>query len=121
MDTDDAMAEDLPTGTVTFVLGDIVGSTAMWEADADAAAESIAALDGLVGKLVQKHEGARPVEQGEGDSFVAAFASAADAARFAVTLQRAIGSQSWPARLSVRLGVHTGDTRVQDGLYRGDT
>lgn len=111
----------LPGGTVTFVLGDVVGSTAMWETDAEIAAEAIAALDGLVGKLVQAHDGARPVEQGEGDSFVAAFAHPSDAARFAVALQQALLDPSDGSRpLPVRVGVHTGEARLHDGVYRGE-
>jgi predicted ATPase/class 3 adenylate cyclase/DNA-binding CsgD family transcriptional regulator len=117
----DTMGE-LPTGTVTFVLGDVVGSTAMWEAAPDSAAQAIAGLDGLVDKLVDRHDGAKAIEQGEGDSFVAAFARAADAARFAVELQRSIGTLDWPddARPALRLALHTGEARLRDGLYRGE-
>jgi len=116
-------SDALPTGTVTFVLSDVVGSTAMWEARPEAAAETIAALDGLVDKLVDAHSGAKPVEQGEGDSFVAAFAHAGDAARFAVSLQRSLATVAWPddIRPGLRLALHTGDARLQDGLYRGES
>ncbi len=119
----DIAPERLPAGTVTFVLGDVVGSTAMWAHDSSAAAETIAALDGLVRKLVYAHDGACPVEQGEGDSFVAAFERAADAVAFACALQLSVSSSEWPGddRPFLRLGIHTGDARLQDGLYRGDT
>src|SRR6476659_6397451 len=79
-------SEHLPSGTVTFVLADIVGSTAMWEASPAATAEAVAALEGLVDSLVGEWRGVRPLEQGEGDSFVAAFGIAVDAARFAIEL-----------------------------------
>ncbi|MDP9333762.1 MAG: LuxR C-terminal-related transcriptional regulator [Actinomycetota bacterium] len=116
-------SEGLPSGTVTFVLADIVGSTALWERSPEATAEAVAALEGMVDKLVVAWRGARPVEQGEGDSFVAAFAHAVDAVRFAVELQSAIARETWPEGLvlSLRVGVHTGDARLEDGLYRGET
>ena len=51
----------------------------------------------------------RPVEQGEGDSFVAAFAPASDAVACALELQRAPLA---PIRL--RIGVHTGEVQLRD-------
>ena len=59
----------------------------------------------------------RPVEQGEGDSFVAAFARASDAVACALELQRAPLA---PIRL--RIGVHTGEVQLRDeGNYVGPT
>ena len=59
----------------------------------------------------------RPVEQGEGDSFVVAFARASDAAACALELQRAPLA---PIRL--RIGVHTGEVQLRDeGNYVGPT
>ncbi len=119
---EDDTSEALPTGTVTFVLGDVVGSTALWELRPEAATEMFATLDGLIAKLVDRHGGVKPIEQGEGDSFVGAFAHAIDAATFAVELQRSIATEPWSKEASprLRLGVHTGDARLQDGLYRGE-
>ena len=47
------------------------------------------ALDELLSDVVAAHDGVRPIEQGEGDSFVIAFARAADAVACALDLQRA--------------------------------
>ena len=59
----------------------------------------------------------RPVEQGEGDSFVVAFARASDAVAAALELQRAPLA---PIRL--RIGVHTGEMQLRDeGNYIGPT
>ena len=59
----------------------------------------------------------RPVEQGEGDSFVVAFARASDAVACALELQRAPLA---PIRL--RIGVHTGEVQLRDeGNYIGPT
>ena len=66
---------------------------------------------------VAAHGGVRPVEQGEGDSFVIAFARASDAVACALDLQLA------PlAPIKLRIGVHTGEIRLRDeGNYVGPT
>ena len=57
------------------------------------------------------------MEQGEGDSFVAAFARASDAVACALELQRAPLA---PIRL--RIGMHTGEVQLRDeGNYAGPT
>ena len=67
--------------------------------------------------IVAAHDGVRPVEQGEGDSFVVAFARASDAVACALELQRAPLA---PIRL--RIGVHTGEVQLRDeGNYVGPT
>ena len=74
-------------------------------------------LNRTVDELIAEHGGVRPVEQGEGDSFVAAFARASDAVACALELQRA---ELAPIRL--RIGVHTGDVQLRDeGNYAGPT
>lgn len=66
---------------------------------------------------VASHDGVLPVEPGEGDSFVIAFARASDAVAAALALQRA---QLAPIRL--RIGVHTGEAELhQAGYYTGPT
>jgi predicted ATPase/class 3 adenylate cyclase/DNA-binding CsgD family transcriptional regulator len=113
----------LPTGTVTFVLGDVVGSTRVWEDHADAMPEALAKLDELIDTGVTAHGGARPAEQGERDSFVAAFARAADAVRFSVALQTALGEDGWPdgTRVALRMALHTGEAQLRDGTrYMGE-
>ena len=66
----------LPTGTVTLLLTDVEGSTRLWETQPDEMAAAVALLDRTVCDVVAAHDGVRPVEQGEGDSFVAAFTRA---------------------------------------------
>src|SRR6202045_2994386 len=70
---------DLPTGTVTLLLADVEGSTRLWETQAEVMTAAIARLNQVVCDVVAAHHGVRPVEQGEGDSFVAAFARAPEA------------------------------------------
>jgi class 3 adenylate cyclase len=68
------MTELLPTGTVTLLLADVEGSTRLWEAQPQEMTAAVGRLDCTVPEIVGAHHGVRPVEQGEGDSFVAAFA-----------------------------------------------
>ena len=111
------MAELLPTGTVTLLLADVEGSTQLWETRPDAMTAAFALLNRTADKLIAEHSGVRPVEQGEGDSFVAAFARAGDAVACALDLQRAD-----LAPIKLRIGVHTGDVQLRDeGNYAGPT
>ncbi|TDK99402.1 LuxR family transcriptional regulator [Mycobacterium paragordonae] len=109
--------DELPTGTVTLLLADVEGSTRLWETQADVMRAAIARLDQTLSDIVATHHGVRPVEQGEGDSFVIAFARAVDAVCCALALQRA------PlAPIKLRIGLHTGDIQLRDeGNYIGPT
>ena len=107
----------LPTGTATLLLADVEGSTRLWETQPEEMTAAFARLDQALGDLVSAHGGVRPVEQGEGDSFVAAFTRASDAVACALELQRA---PLTPIRL--RIGVHTGEVQLRDeGNYIGAT
>src|SRR5580692_8440927 len=107
----------LPTGTVTLLLADVEGSTRLWETQPEEMTRAIARFNSVVSDLIAAHAGVRPVEQGEGDSFVAAFARASDAVAAALELQRAPLA---PIRL--RIGVHTGEVQLRDeGNYAGPT
>src|SRR4029077_19035504 len=107
----------LPTGTVTLPLADVEGSTGLWETQPEEMSTAIARLDATLAELITAHDGVRPVEQGEGDSFVLAFARASDAVACALVLQRAPLA---PIRL--RIGVNTGEIQLRDeGNYIGPT
>src|SRR6201987_3311210 len=113
----DLGVSELPTGTVTLLLADVEGSTRLWQAQPEEMTAAVARLDRTVCGGLSVHDGVRPVEQGEGDSFVVAFARASDAVACAVELQRAPLA---PIRL--RVGVHTGDVQLGDaGDYIGAT
>jgi len=107
----------LPTGTVTLLLADVEGSTRLWETQPEVMTAAVSRLNRTVSDVIAAHDGVRPVEQGEGDSFVAAFARASDAVAAALELQLA---PSAPIRL--RIGVHTGEVQLRDeGNYAGPT
>jgi predicted ATPase/class 3 adenylate cyclase/DNA-binding CsgD family transcriptional regulator len=107
----------LPTGTVTLLLADVEGSTRLWETQPEQMTAAMARMNSTVSETIATHDGVRPVEQGEGDSFVAAFARASDAVACALELQRAPLA---PIRL--RIGIHTGEIQLRDeGNYAGPT
>src|SRR3954447_2252579 len=107
----------LPTGTVTLLLADVEGSTRLWETQPEQMTAALALLNRTVNETIAAHEGVRPLEQGEGDSFVAAFARASDALACALALQRA------PlAPIRIRIGIHTGEIQLRDeSNYAGPT
>jgi class 3 adenylate cyclase len=107
----------LPTGTVTLLLADVEGSTRLWQTQPEQMTAAVARLDQTVSDVIATHDGVRPVEQGEGDSFVVAFGRASDAVLCALDLQRAPLA---PIRL--RIGIHTGEIQLRDeGNYIGPT
>ncbi len=107
----------LPTGTVTLLLADVEGSTRLWETQPEEMTPAMTRMNQVVSDTIATHDGVRPVEQGEGDSFVAAFARASDAVACALELQRAPLA---PIRL--RIGIHTGEIQLRDeGNYAGPT
>jgi predicted ATPase/DNA-binding CsgD family transcriptional regulator len=76
----------------------------------------------IIDEAVAKHGGARPVEQGEGDSTVSAFARATDAVRAALDIQRTMLGDARPegTAITVRIGIHTGEAELRgDDNYIG--
>ena len=113
----DLAVSELPTGTVTLLLADVEGSTRLWETQPEQMAAAIARLNAVVSEEVARYSGVRPLEQGEGDSFVLAFAKASDAVACALALQRV---DFGPVRM--RIGVHTGEIQLRDDSnYAGPT
>jgi class 3 adenylate cyclase len=114
---DHATEPSLPTGTVTLLMADVEGSTRIWETRPDEMAAALVTLDRTLVELVPANNGVRPVEQGEGDSFVVAFTHPRDAVSCALAVQQA---GVLPIRL--RIGIHTGDILLRDeGNYMGPT
>jgi predicted ATPase/class 3 adenylate cyclase/DNA-binding CsgD family transcriptional regulator len=114
----------LPSGTVTFLLTDIEGSTQAWERHGARMAEAVARHYDLLDAAVAARGGVRPLEQGEGDSLVAAFASASDAVAAALEAQQGLAEEAWPegAEIAVRMALHTGEAQVRDDrFYVGPT
>ena len=111
----------LPTGTVTFLLTDVDGSTA--HGNGIRSMSMRCRHDEIVFGAIAAWSGVRPVEQGEGDSVVAAFSRATDAIAAALEMQLALQREAWPdgVELRVRIGVHTGEAVQRDeGNYVRD-
>jgi transcriptional regulator with XRE-family HTH domain len=90
-------APDLPTGTLTFLLTDIEGSSAYWERYPAAMQGAIARHDALMDEVLARHGGRQIKEHGEGDSIFAVFASAREAL-----------AEPWPPETPVLVPIVTG-------------
>jgi predicted ATPase/class 3 adenylate cyclase len=99
------------------LLTDIEGSSRLWETSSSDMARAVARHYELLDQVVTAHGGVRPVEQGEGDSVVAAFSLASDAIAAALDGQQALQGEPWPAAtpVRVRMAVHTGEAELRDG------
>ena len=114
----------LPTGTVTFLMTDIEGSTRGWSRSPAALTAAVPRHYQILDDAIVAHGGVRPVEQGEGDSVVAAFSRASDAVHAALLAQRSLTAEQWldGVALKVRMAVHTGEAQLRDEAnYCGGT
>lgn len=106
---------------VTFLLTDIEGSTAAWEADADAMAVALARHDEIVEQVVTSRGGRLVKTRGEGDATFSVFDRPSAAAAAAIELQEAIRHEQWalaePVR--IRVALHTGEVELRGGDYFG--
>jgi class 3 adenylate cyclase len=108
----------LPTGTVTFVMTDIEGSTRLLQALGDQYPQLLA--DHY--RLLREAFGSTGVEvRSEGDALFYVFVDAPSAVRAALDGQRRLAEHQWPANASVRvrMGVHSGEGRLLGGDYVG--
>ena len=109
----------LPTGTVTFWMTDIEGSTRLLQElgphYADVLADHHAIIRAAVGA-----GGGTEVDT-EGDAFFCVFQSVRGAVEAAAQAQRGLASHSWPGDrpVQVRMGLHTGTAIERDGDYFG--
>ena len=115
-----AAAEQL-SGTVTFLLSDVAGSTAMWDAEPTSARAAIARYDDIVGRAVLTEGGVLIKSRGEGDSHFAVFDQAQAAATAALRIALELASEAWATArpLRVRMALHTGTADLRGGDYYG--
>ncbi len=109
------------TRAVTFLLTDIEGSTAAWEADADAMAVALARHDEVVEQVVTARGGRLIKTRGEGDATFSVFDRPSAAAAAAIELQEAIRNEPWTLSepMRIRISLHTGEVELRDGDYFG--
>ena len=110
----------LPDGTVTFLMTDVVESTALWIQSRASMYQAMRRHDALLTAAIEGNGGIVLKERGEGDSFFAVFLRATDAVTAAVEAQRALQVEEWPDGLSltVRIAVLTGEADARDRDYR---
>jgi predicted ATPase/class 3 adenylate cyclase len=109
----------LPTGTVTFCMTDIEGSTRLLAELGDDYGPVLQAHRDIVREQLARHDGIE-VET-EGDAFFCVFPRAPDAVRAMVEVQRCLAAHAWPGSrpLRIRVGLHTGDGVLSGGGYVG--
>lgn len=111
----------LPEGTLTFMLTDLVGSTRAWESAPAAMREAMAEHDRIVDRCLKQHHGIEVPSGRAGDSILAVFHKAADAATSALWLQRDFAAERWPpeVNLEIRVALHSGEAELRQGQYHG--
>ncbi len=109
------------TKAVTFLLTDIEGSTAAWEAQADAMSVALARHDEIVEQVVTSRGGRLVKTRGEGDATFSVFDRPSSAATAAIELQEAIRHEPWAlaSPMRIRISLHTGEVELRDGDYFG--
>ncbi len=112
---------EAPTGTISFLFTDIVGSTRLWEKFPDHMGEALARHDALIRSAAEGHAGF--VFKTVGDAVCAAFPSPRESLEAAIDAQRALAAEDWKeiGNLKVRMGVHAGAAEFRDGDYFGST
>lgn len=110
---------DLPTGTVTFLITDIEGSTRLLEQLGERYRAVQDGHDAILRSAIASGDG-RELST-EGDSLFAVFATPAGALRAATTAQRDVAAAPWPegAAIRVRMGLHTGEGILGGANYLG--
>jgi class 3 adenylate cyclase len=110
---------ELPTGTVTFLFTDVEGSTRLLQR----LGKGFPAVIDDHGRILREAiaAGGGTEVQTEGDSFFAAFPTAAGAVRTALQAQRALAAHAWPDEnaVRVRMGLHTGEAVLGGDDYIG--
>ena len=99
-----------PTGIVTLVFSDIVGSTQLSERLREPFEAARTQHFALLRNVLRTHKGYEVTNTGDG--LFVAFGRVSDAVRWAVDVQRAFLAESWPAdvgQIHVRVGMHTGE------------
>lgn len=114
-----APAEPLPSGTVTFLMTDIEGSTRLWEQHPKPMAAALEAHDAVLRQAIAGRGG--QIIKTTGDGVLAVFPRPGAALASAADAQRLLARHAWGDidALRVRMAVHTGSAESRDGDYFG--
>ena len=107
------------SGTFTFLLSDIEGSTALARRLGDGWVEVLSDHHRLLRTAFEEAGGEGIGTQG--DAFFVAFRRPKDSVLAALAGQRALAAHAWPegVELRVRMGIHTGEASISAGEYHG--
>jgi len=108
-----------PTGTVTFLIADVEGSTRLVRDLGETYGTVIGRVRRVIREAVSGHDGIEV--DATGDEVCAVFAQTPGAVAAALRAQRALRDAEWPADadVRVRIGVHTGTPALADEGYVG--
>ncbi|MFZ0832717.1 MAG: adenylate/guanylate cyclase domain-containing protein, partial [Mycobacterium sp.] len=111
------MVRQPPSGTVTFLLTDLEGSTRLWEQDPEAMRAAMVRHDEILEDAIATNRGFLFARMGDG--MAAAFATAKDAISAAASFQQALAQQPWHTStpLQARIGLHTDEAVVVNDNY----
>jgi DNA-binding NarL/FixJ family response regulator/class 3 adenylate cyclase len=110
---------DLPTGTVTFMLADVEGSTRLVQETGELYAVMLGDVRRILREAIAAEGGAEV--DSHGDEVLAVFSAAERACAASVAAQRRLVEHEWPGgqTVRVRIGLHTGDPVITDEGYTG--
>ncbi|MGE5223604.1 MAG: adenylate/guanylate cyclase domain-containing protein [Omnitrophica WOR_2 bacterium] len=107
----------LPSGTITFLFTDIVGSTALWEKQPQAMRIAEKRHHEILHQVITNNQG--QVFKIIGDGFQAAFSLPIQALQSALSVQFLLLAEPWgeTGPLKVRMGLHTGPGEPEEGVF----
>jgi DNA-binding NarL/FixJ family response regulator/class 3 adenylate cyclase len=110
---------DPTSGTFTFLLSDIEGSTQLARRLGDRWGDVLADHHRLL-RTAFEQEGGEGIGT-QGDAFFVAFRRPTNAVLAALAVQRSLADHPWPegVALRVRIGIHTGEASISEGEYHG--
>lgn len=112
-----ALSED---GSVTIVFTDIEGSTALMETLGESSwLELLTWHEGVIRRQTALFGGT--VVKGQGDGFMLAFPAIGAGVSCAMAIQRTLGPGWNGVQVSVRIGVHCGNAKAEEGDFFGRT
>jgi class 3 adenylate cyclase len=112
-------ARTLPTGSVTFLLTDIEGSTSLLDRLGDRYAALLADVRAIIRGSAHR-VGGREVDA-RADEFLGVFVRAPAALEAALAIERTVRERAWPdgVEVRVRIGLHSGRPTLTDSGYVG--
>jgi class 3 adenylate cyclase len=113
----DRPGRNLPRGIVTFVFGDVEGSTAALDAHGSPYETLLSRFRRDVAEITRKAGG--QLVMTEGDGYFAVFTDADAALTSSLEIQNAARRYEDPGPLAIRIGIHAGKGTVLDGEYVG--